>query len=495
MTARSERSAGIVDVSPLALIVPPAAITAGLWATSPNTTEPTALAYAFVLLLMPWGSVLVWRRGTREGLPVFAMIGATFWVYFGLALLWGSRELSLVTSAAAYIPNEELVTETMRLAVIGVFALWLGMRTPVTVWVPANLPDIVDHPRSWAYVQLVLLAGVGFRIYSGSAWLLGAGGRQAMVTLATVVPNVAFVLLLRRYLRGVSTQGDRLILSLTIGILVMGGLASGWLGSVALVAVMYGAVVLMERRRIPWVAVAATTFAILFLQVGKNEFRNAFWSEQREASMTDRARFWLDSSASRWHSAFRNEENESVQNLASESLRRASLLTQVAHVVDLTPSEVPFQEGATYQYLAVTFIPRFLWPDKPSVNEANRFYQVAYGMTSERGLESTSIAVGYMAEGFINFGWAGVVGVMFCVGLALGLYERTFGLTRSSSLFMAIGLALVPGFLSIESQLGQYFGGVIQQTALATLVFLPIARRRGVGVEATPPMRSSLARA
>src|SRR5205823_6560713 len=150
--------------------------------------------------------------------------------------------------------------------------------------------------------------------------------------------------------------------------------ASGWLGPVASICVLYGAVVMLERRRIPWLAVSVAALLILFLQVGKNQFRTVYWGERADATLSERVGFWLGESASRWDSALQGDRGYTPQILAAQTLQRLSLLPQVAHVVELTPSQVPFQEGATYQYLGVTFIPRFLWPDKPSVNEANRFY-------------------------------------------------------------------------------------------------------------------------
>jgi hypothetical protein len=468
-----------MDVSPLMLVLPPFGTVTALWLTGPNSSEPVAIVYAFLLLLMPWGSFLCWRQGSRDGLPVFAMIGGAYWVFFGLALLWGPRELYLAGSFGTYVAPEGLVNDTMSLIFVGVVALWMGMRVPIFIWVPANLPDIVDEPKSWVYVRAVLLIGTALQLYSSSALLLGAGGRQAMTTLATVVPHVAFVLLLCRYLGGQASRADKAVLLGSAGLLVLGGLASGWLGSVAGLAVLYGSVVLLKRRRIPWFALCLTAIIVLFLQVGKDQFRTVYWGDRPNAGVMERAQFWLERSASRWGAVFESGDSEDAQNLVSMSLRRISLLTQVAHVIDLTPSQVPFQNGATYKYLAVTFIPRFLWPDKPSINEANRFYQVAYAMTTERGLDGVSIAVGSLAEGYINFGWSGVIAIMFATGLALGVYERTIGLTNSSALFLGIGLALIPGFLAIESQLGQYFGGVIQQALLAAAVFLPVTKRRG----------------
>ena len=84
------------------------------------------------------------------------------------------------------------------MALVGVLCLWIGMRIPVSIWVPSHLPDILDHRVSWAYVRLVLVAGIGFGLSQGSVWIFGAEGRQMMITLVSVVPNVAFVLLLNQ---------------------------------------------------------------------------------------------------------------------------------------------------------------------------------------------------------------------------------------------------------------------------------------------------------
>jgi len=159
-------------------------------------------------------------------------------------------------------------------------------------------------------------------------------------------------------------------------------------------------------------------------------------------------------------------------------MERASLLGQVAHVLELTPSQVPFQEGQTYSYLAIKLIPRFLWPEKPSVSQANRFYQVAYGLTDERNLDKTSIAVGSMAEGYVNFGWLGVIAVMLGIGAILRIYEVMCSTSQSNTLLLAIGISLLPPFLAIESQLAQYIAGMLQNVFLTFLIFLPVTRKK-----------------
>ncbi len=130
--------------------------------------------------------------------------------------------------------------------------------------------------------------------------------------------------------------------------------------------------------------------------------------------------------------------------------------------------------------MVVTWIPRFLWPDKPSVNEANQFYQVAYGLTAEEDLNAVSIAVGFLAESFINFGWFGVVGIMFHMGVFFDFYRKKFLTPASGVLMNAIGMILLGQLLSLEFQIAQYFGGIVQQIILALIVMLPVIRlRRG----------------
>jgi hypothetical protein len=170
----------------------------------------------------------------------------------------------------------------------------------------------------------------------------------------------------------------------------------------------------------------------------------------------------------------------------SETLERTSLLRQVAHVLDVTPSQIPFQGVQTYSYLAITLIPRFVWPDKPSVNDANRYYQLVFGLSTARDVNSVNIGAGCLAEAYISFGWPGVICIMFAIGIILGIYERSFLAGDSSTLFLAMGVALLPGFLGIEAQMSAYLGGVIQTVLLTMLVFFPVIRRRSGKVRTAP---------
>jgi hypothetical protein len=166
-------------------------------------------------------------------------------------------------------------------------------------------------------------------------------------------------------------------------------------------------------------------------------------------------------------------DNEQLRELANSTLSRFDLLRQTAHVIEFTPSRVPYQYGSLYSYMGVTFVPRYFWPNKPSVNDANRWYQVRYGLTDPKDLTSVSIAVGTVAESYISFGWLGPLLVIFPLGIFLGSFERIFLHSDSGLLFSCLGAVLMPQLLAIEAQMAQYVAGLAQQIALVLLVLLP----------------------
>jgi hypothetical protein len=409
----------------------------------------------------------MWKHRKNETLPLFAMIAGAHWIYFGLPLFWGKR--SIATNWGEIIVSSDSITKSMVMALVGVAVLWAGMK--VRFWRFSLLPDVPACRKKWTYLRAIMSVAMALSLWDGAQMLLGAGGWQIMVILTSVLPSAAFALLFRKHLAGESSYVDRvLIYSFIVTRIVLAG-SSGWLSPLASLGVMVVSLYLSKRRRLPVVPVLLMLVAVLFLQVGKSSFRYAYWTGQAEGTRTERLQYWAQGSASKWGQVFAEQDMEAARDLAAQSLGRLNLLTDAAYVLERTPSLVPYQHGKTYSYLLTTLIPRFAWHNKSSVNEANRFYQIAYGLNNER--TNVSRAVGFLAEGYMNFSWAGVIGIMFLMGMVLGLFQRTFLAPDSGLLFHALGIALLPPFLSIESQAAVYLAGFIQQVALTLMVMVP----------------------
>jgi hypothetical protein len=91
-------------------------------------------------------------------------------------------------------------------------------------------------------------------------------------------------------------------------------------------------------------------------------------------------------------------------------------------VMTWTPSLVPFWEGSSYESIPYIFIPRVLWHDKPSRHIWNKFGRT-YGILSEDDV-STSVAINYFAEGYMNFGIMGMYVVAVIMGFLIAGVER-----------------------------------------------------------------------
>ena len=452
--------------------VGPLIVTFVLWATSVyDTTVPQLLA-AFILSAIPWVAYQEWRRGPREKIPLFALISAMYWIAYAIPLFWTRHEINLIVGRHQL--SDDSITQSLYLVVLGLTALGIGM-TAARRWrsMDSLRLDIHASPSRWTYLRFLLLATVALRILVPIN-TLGGGGRQFLASIETIVPSLVFAILLRYYLRGAAIQLDKFLLVGYIVIALVAAIASGWLASFVGVAIMATAVYVYERHRLPLVAIMIGIPIVFFLQSGKEKFRQQYWRAGASESYVERFNFWIDSSWSAWEQTIFNPAPGQAKNPAGETMGRLSLLQQTANVMESTPERIPYQNGRLYSYMFVTFVPRLFWPEKPSVNDANRWYQVAYRLTSVDDLNGVSIAVGYLPESYINFGWYGPPVVMFGLGILLGLFDKVFLRSSSGLLLNSVGVSLLPGLLPVDSQLAQYLAGIGQQIAIALILFAPM---------------------
>jgi hypothetical protein len=449
----------------------PLIITVILWATSLYTVNLRQVIAAFILAWIPWAAYQEWRRGMRERMPLFFLIGAMYWLAYAVPLFWLRHDIGLVTGR--YQLSADAITRSLYLAVVGVTALGAGMRFVRRWSLIFWKPDIHRSPSRWTYLRFAFLGTTILKL-AVPVNILGGGGRQFLAIVETIVPSVMFVFLLRYYLRGTAIATDKMLLSGYAAAALIAGISSGWLGSFVDIVIMITAVYVYERRKLPLMAIMVTVPIILFLQPGKEKFRQQYWRAGASDSYIERFNFWIDSSSNQWGRALSNSDQEASKELANQTLGRLSLLQQTANVMEATPQRVPYQYWRLYSYIFVTFIPRLFWPDKPSVNDSNRWYQVSYRLTAPKQLNSISIAVGYLPESYISFGWFGPPVVMFFLGIFLGLFDKVFLPPSSGMLLNCIGIVLLPQLLSVEAQMAEYIAGFGQQILVALIAMTPI---------------------
>jgi hypothetical protein len=418
----------------------------------------------FALVAIPCFAYAGWRRTRRSQIPLFAVLAAAHTVFYCCGIFW--------TGLLNESP-EKTATAVLGMALLGVCGLFAGMRLGASRrGLPrADLLDVPSHGRKWWLIRSIAACQVFVPFLP-----VGSGGdfRQELAILLSFIPLVAFLILWDAALRGNATATDRALVVVFLAASIVGGLASGWLGSCVGTFVLAGIAFVRVRRRLPAMPLVGIVLAMLFLQGGKSAFRERYWYGTDDAGVMEKAQFWIERSVERLTAFTGQPAGEAFQSSFAEPLlTRSSLVTEAATVYENTPSVVPYQYGATYKYLLITLIPRFLWPSKPSVNDSNRFYQLSYGVTQQQDLDHVAIGAGLIPEAYMNFGWAGIPIVMCLSGVVLGIFERLFLGQRAGAFASAVGLAYVLQLLALNGQAAAYFGGMIQIIGLTIVIFLP----------------------
>lgn len=110
-----------------------------------------------------------------------------------------------------------------------------------------------------------------------------------------------------------------------------------------------------------------------------------------------------------------------------------ALLERLAYVditglvinVDLASSEQP-KRSQWGDAVAHVFQPRFLFPEKQALSDTDVFIRLTKADVLENMRGGTSISVGYMAENYVDFGFPGMLGGVFAIGLIVALAIRFF---------------------------------------------------------------------
>jgi hypothetical protein len=421
-------------------------------------------ALAFTSIAFPCFAYSAWRRTRRSHIPLFAVLAAAHTVFYCVSIFWTD-----------ILAGARTATAVLAFVNLGLSGLFIGIQMGAAGirWRHVRVPDVPADRRNWTLIRII----AGCQVFVPFL-PVGTGGdfRQEIAIVISFIPVVAFLILWDATLRGKGTQADKVLVAVFLASSILAGLATGWLGGCIGNLVLAGIGYMRVHRRLPIVPLGALILIMLFLQGGKPAFRERFWYGGDKAGAFTKAQFWIEKSAERLTAIAGQPAGGGWHESLEPLLTRSSVVQESATVYENTPSLVPYQHGATYRYLLITLIPRFVWPGKPSVNDANRFYQLAYGVTLEQDLDHVAIGAGLIPEAYMNFGWVGIPVIMCLAGVILGIFERIF-LWRDAGMFAsAVGLAYVLQLLSLNGQAAAYFGGMIQIVGLTIAIFLPALR-------------------
>jgi hypothetical protein len=137
-----------------------------------------------------------------------------------------------------------------------------------------------------------------------------------------------------------------------------------------------------------------------------------------------------------------------------------------------------YQWGDTMSYAMYAFIPRLLWPNKPSVSRGAWF--TAYLGAAPREEEATtSTGISATGELYWNFGLPGVTIGMFGIGLLYGLLWRLAGPNPREPMHMLLYVIVsIPGMIDMPEAVTVY-GGILSQFLIFSAIFYVMEMGRG----------------
>jgi hypothetical protein len=159
---------------------------------------------------------------------------------------------------------------------------------------------------------------------------------------------------------------------------------------------------------------------------------------------------------------------------ANATFERSADMDLFADVVSRTPSEVPYWNGYTYTSLIGSFVPRMLWPNKPTkvIGQAfgHRYSYLYYTNLT------TSINLPFLVEFYANFGIIGVLIGMGIVGIIYRVLDELINDPEQDLLASLIGVIVLVPLLMLESDFSLTFGGLILN-GVALLILNGLIRR------------------
>ena len=416
----------------------------------------------FATCLLPF---VRWYQQGRVKLPMFELIALSYAAQYSLPLY---TQLNGVVLFSQFVPSTwQALTQALWLVEIGIMAMIAGyvlvQRSPLMRLLPSlDLPFTPERRANYIRVAFVI---------GGAAMLLNATNFApfrsptfgALARLFTAQLYLAIILLTYQVYGGQAPKrSGRAVLYVAVGLALALGLVSGMLENALAPVVMYLVARWHASRRFPWQLVIGVVLLFLVLNPVKIAYRNQYWAAGTSYGLGERLSTWTELTAESASSMLKGGFTQDTADNLSHSLARLDLVHKFAYVRAATPQLVPFYRGETYSYFLLAWIPRVLWPDKPTATaNANDRMDVDYQLKMEG--QQTTVGIGLLPESYANFGVWGVPIIMALQGAVFAFVSLLLNGPRSDG-GHAIYLYIMVYFLNgIGSSASVLFGAILQK--------------------------------
>ena len=419
-----------------------------------------------------------WVTGKALGMPIFPMFAMTFiWTY---ALPLVSENPNVLN----YSVDQRLFAGFTTISFLAVgCAVWYQMvkRSPA----PRRSYRLLVGTKSNKIFFAALAASVLFNVASVGGWLsaLQLNGGAFSLLRNTVVAFTALSSFVLSYNLGKQelTKKESRLLFVLLASFIASSTLHFLLITSATVFLTAAAAFVIGRRRVPIALFLAAFLFFSFLHVGKAEMRNRYWHGYWQAGYIQPWQYpavyteWVGASIQEISSS--NEEDSSTPS-AQTFGDRASVVQMLMMSQSMSPEEVPFLNGYSYQILPQMLVPRLLYPQKPWSHEGTFRLNIHYGRQTREQTRRTTIAWGLLAEAYANFGYWGCIGLGLVLGSAYGCIGRLSINAPILSFQSLIAVFLMTYAIQSEWTAGVYVAALGQHMAVLTAMAVFLMKKK-----------------
>jgi hypothetical protein len=389
-----------------------------------------SLALVAAILLPAW----LWVSNRSQGLPIFPFYALFFFPTYAIPLCRGDSRFTQYT-------DQEIAN--------GVYTIVGYLLLATLIWwqcTNRNLPPsskvrALDPTRSTNLMLILLCGGVLFELFGAIAGQSMGGAYQALRGYAQNGSRLAIFVLFYQMGRGELGKGVAFLACAMAGGLVIRQAASIVLASSFPILGLSFAGFFLGSGKVPWKSLVSTVGLIILLHSGKAEMRSIYYKEGVSVGLMDYPSFFIE-----WlgKGVVGLTKGESTEGVAIQSAKeRSALLPLLLQIQKMTGREVPYLDGASYQYLPSMLVPRIITKDKAVSHISNMIMAIHYGILRVENVWFTSIAFDLPMEAYANYGYLGVAGLAVVMGLFLGLIGlMTTGVPLFSFRFLMAVLVL-----------------------------------------------------
>jgi hypothetical protein len=386
----------------------------------------------------------------RPPIPFLPLVGIFYATSFGLPMFSAGTKVHYLWSL------ENVSEKALLLTLIGVVAINIAFycfKYSVFQKIPA-----LKLSQSYSITKLIILLWVLLILHTLFIYIpfireIPSVG-QFLDPTGYIAYGMFYILYKRGYLPFVQSL---ILLGIFLPAEILTRFASGALAQLMILGLYMVIIIFQESKRIPIFLITGILIFFFLFNPVKGEFRTLTWGnpQMEQSNPIQKAKLFINV-VIEYYSSSKFTQKSDRENT---SLARTAHILVFSAVVEDTPNRVPYWGGQTYLPLVTSWIPRAIFPDKPTENTGNQFGR-RYKYLGSTDF-TTSFNLPWIVEMYANFGQVGVLIGMSLVGILLAFLEQTLNHSNMNPLEFVIGSTILFRLVYQESNFSLMTGSVL----------------------------------